>query len=656
MRKQTAVRAGGAENANKSPQSRGTGLQESLSWWYAALVFAGLLAVVIAVYQPAWNGGVLWDDEGHLTRQELRSLHGLWRIWFDVRATQQYYPLVHSMFWLLAMLWGSGTFAPHMLNLILHASSAFLLVLILRRLEIPGALLAGVIFALHPVEVESVAWMAEMKNALSGTLYFGAGLVYLKFDRERKPWLYSAALALFILALLSKTVTATLPAGLLVVFWWQRGRLSWQRDVMPLIPFFGIGLAASAFTSWMERTYIAAGTTPVSLTFLERALVAGRAIVFYAGKLIWPSNLIFMYPRWHIDVLSWRQYLYPAGVLVVLAVLWKIRGRSRAPLAGFMFFAVTLSPALGFVDVFPFKYSFVSDHFQYLGSVGVIALVAAALAQLAERWIPGQTHLTEVMLILVVGAPLAFMSSAQSRQYTDAKTQYLVTLERNPESWLAHTNLALIELQESPPNQEDAIRHFEAAFRIEPNEPLVLNNIGWSLRQMNRQQDAIVVHQRATELAPNYAEAYQNLGADLMMLDRLPEAESAYRTALRLNSRLPGLHYDFGVVLGRLGREDEALREFEAAVETDPRDADGWVMLGDSFMRAGRLREAIARYQEAVEIRPDDGAARDSLGFALMRAGRLDDAVAQFREALRLRPDDAEAETNLRQALAVRGE
>ena len=180
-------------------------------WW----LLLGLLLATLAAYYPAWHGGMLWDDDSHITREELRSPDGLRRIWFELGATQQYYPVVHSSFWFLHKLWGEDTLGYHLANIILHAISAFLLALILRRLAVPGACLAAVIFALHPVQVESVAWISELKNTLSGALYLGAALAYLHFDKDRRKRLYALALGLFVLALLSKTVTATLPAALL---------------------------------------------------------------------------------------------------------------------------------------------------------------------------------------------------------------------------------------------------------------------------------------------------------------------------------------------------------------------------------------------------------------------------------------------------------
>ena len=351
-------------------------------WLFAA----ALVLAVLFVYQPAWHGGFIWDDDAHVTRPELRSWHGLYRIWFDLGATQQYYPLLHSAFWLEHKLWGDATLGYHLVNILLHATAAVLVALILRRLAIPGAYLAAAIFALHPVQVESVAWITELKNTLSAVFYLGAMLVYLRFDQTRKTPLYWWALGLFVLGLLSKTVTATLPAALLVIFWWRQGRLSWRRDVVPLLPFFGLGAAAGVLTAWVERKLIGAEGAAFELTIIERCLIAGRAIWFYLGKLVWPAELIFIYPRWHVSQAIWWQYLFPAAALLLLAVLWGLRRRWRGPLAGLLFFVGTLLPVLGFCNVYPFIYSFVADHFQYLASLGMITLASAGVALLLERW------------------------------------------------------------------------------------------------------------------------------------------------------------------------------------------------------------------------------------------------------------------------------
>ena len=289
-------KGGGYTKVKKTiTQSTLNGTRFGRRGWICALL---LVVITVLAYQPVWHGGFIWDDDAHVTSPQLRSLDGLARIWIQLSATQQYYPLVHSAFWLEHRLWGNSPLGYHLVNILLHAFAALLLARLLQRLKIPGAWLAAAIFALHPVQVESVAWVSELKNTLSGTFYLGAALAYLRFDQSRRRGDHALALGLFLLGLMSKTVIATLPAALLVVCWWQRGRLSWRRDALPLVPFFVTGVAAGLFTAWVERHFGGAQGSEYDFSIVERFLIAGRAIWFYLGKLCWPVNLVFMYPRW----------------------------------------------------------------------------------------------------------------------------------------------------------------------------------------------------------------------------------------------------------------------------------------------------------------------------------------------------------------------
>jgi tetratricopeptide (TPR) repeat protein len=504
-----------------------------------------------------------------------------------------------------------------------------------------------VLFAVHPIQVESVAWMTELKNTLSGVLYLSAALTYLRFDRDRNRRAYVGALALFGLALLSKTVAATLPAGLLVVFWWLRGRLSWRRDVVPLLPFFALGAAGAWMTSWVERTFIGATGAEFNLSLIDRCLVAGRVIPFYLGKLIWPANLIFMYPRWQISEGIWWQYLYPLATVSVVVGLWLLRRWSRSPLAAVLYFCVTLSPALGFVNVYPFKYSFVADHFQYLASIGIIALAAGALVQLIERWQPASLVPAQAVLVLALGVPLALLTRNQSRQYTSAEALYLATLNRNPGSWLAHSNLAMLRLHRSAADFQDAFGHLQTALAINPNEPLVRNNIGTALMEVGRLDDALEQHKEAVRLAPGYAEAYGNLGTDFHKLGRFDEAVEAYRTALRIKPQLGVFHSNLGIALEKLGRPEEAGVEIREALKIDPQNIEDHNALGDALLRVGRADDAIAQYRLALTLDPNSVQTLDNLGYALSQAARFDEAAGYLRDAIRLQPGDAAAHDNL---------
>jgi protein O-mannosyl-transferase len=539
-----------------------------------------LVIVTMLAYLPAWNGTPIWDDDAHLTKQELRSLQGLGRIWTQPSATQQYYPLVHTMFWVEHQLWGDWPAGYHLLNILLHCASALLLVRILRQLQIPGAWLAAAIFALHPIQAESVAWISELKNMLSGVFYFGSVLAFLKFDRTRNPASYAVALVLFVFGLMSKTVIATLPAAILIIFWWKRGQLSWKRDFLPLIPFFVLGTAAGLFTAWMERSLIGAEGADFNYSIIERFLIAGRVIWFYLGKLIWPLDLIFVYPRWRVSQTVWWQYLYPAAALLWLVVLMWLSRRWRAPLAGVLFFVVTLFPVLGFLNVYPFRYSLVADHFQYLAGLGIITLVAAGIALLLElgrHW----KQPTGYLLCIAFLASLAILTWGQSAMYTNIETLWQTTIERNPKAWMAHNNLGTVLLQKG--RVDEAIVHFRKALEIETDHP----------------------------------DAQANLGSALLQKGELDEAIAQYYKSLEIKPTQALVHYDLGNALLLKGQVDEAVAHYEKALELKPAYADVYNNLGIVLFQKRQVDQAIAYYQKALEINPQYVQARANLAWAL---------------------------------------
>jgi len=617
------------------------------------LLMAGLLAATLAAYAPAWHGGMLWDDDAHITRAELRPVSGLWRIWTELGATQQYYPVVHSAFWMQYRLWGENTLGYHLCNIFLHALAAFLAALILRRLQVPGAWLAAAIFALHPVHVESVAWITELKNTLSGALYLGAALAYLRFDEERRRTLYALALVLFLLALLSKTVTATLPAALLVVFWYRRGILRWKRDVLPLAAFFVLGAGAGLLTAWVERALIGAEGAEFRFSLIERFLIAGRAIWFYLGKLAWPSDLIFIYPRWRISQEVWWQYLYPLAFVGLLAALWGLRRRFRGPLAALLLFCGTLFPALGFFNVYPFVFSFVADHFQYLASLGVIALGAAGLTLLSRRLrLPGGLAAPAA---LVLAGVLGGLTWAQSRQYADAETLYRATIERNPSCWMAYNNLGYLKLQGIPGEPAAALAPIEEALRLRPAYPGAHNNLGLALQKLGRTGEAVTHYREALRLRPDFPEAAHNLGVALESLGRPGQAAEVYAQALKLHPKSAGLHDRLGQALQGLGSLEEARAHIRQALDLNPGFAEAHNSMGNLLQRMDRAAEAEAEYREALRLKPDYPEARTNLGIALQAQGRLDEAAAEHREALRLAPDFAEAHCNLGNVFSAKG-
>jgi len=640
-------RASSARKRSRSgrpePQEPSRPVSPSFAGW-EWLLLATLVVAVLLVYQPAWRGGFIWDDDGHVTKPELRSWYGLCRIWFDLGATQQYYPLLHSAFWVEHRLWGDATLGYHLVNILLHAAAVVLVALVLRRLKVPGAYLAAAVFALHPVHVESVAWITEQKNTLSAVFYLAAMLAYLRFDQQRKNLWYYGALALFVLGLLSKTTAATLPAALLVIFWWQRGRLSWRRDVLPLVPFFVLGLMAGLFTAWVERKLIGAQGVDFELTIVERCLLAGRVIWFYLGKLLWPRELLFVYPRWQVSSAVWWQYLFPAAALLVLAGLWVLRRRWRGPLAGWLFFIGTLFPVLGFCNVYPFLFSFVADHFQYLASLGVITLVSAGVALLLRRWALWPHPVGYATCFVLLGA-LGTFTWRQARMYSDVALLYQATIERNPECWMAHCNLGGV--LQGQGRTAEAIAHYQKALAVAPRYAPLHNNIGVSLARCGRLDEAIGLYRQALEIQPDYGEVYNNLGAALLARGQLDEAMTDFQKAVESTPDCADAQNNLGFVLAGRGRLDEAIDHYRQALRIRPDHVEAHGNLEVALQSRRRIDAAIARFQQAVDHRPDDARARNQLGKALAARGRPDEAMAQFRLALQTKPDDVEAHYNL---------
>lgn len=553
----------------ETDSDRRLGLSRSDVW---AMLFIGV--VVICAYLPAIQGGFIWDDSAHVTRPDLRSLHGLWRIWFEVGATQQYYPLLHSTFWLEHRLWGDAAVGYHIANILLHVLAASLLLVVLRRLKIPGAALAAAIFALHPVHVESVAWITEQKNTISTVFYFSALLAYLRFDEKRQVRDYAIASTLFVMALLTKTVTATLPAALLVVFWWQRGGLSWRRDVRPLLPWFVAGAIGGLFTAWVERNLIGAEGAPFEFSLLQRTLLAGRVVWFYLGKLLLPVNLTFIYPRWAPNPGLWWHYLFPLAVLGAVITTWMLRHKWRAPLAVSLLFIGTLFPVLGFFNVFPFIFSFVADHFQYLASAGIIAAASAAFTVFSARmeWTRWQSLTLTITLLAVLG----MMTWRQSLAYTDAQTLYRTTISRNPACSMCHNNLGILLSDSGQPLA--AIKEFEETLRLNPDDYMAHNNLGNMLYRRGQFSEAVEHYEQALRLKPNDTLAHLNLGNVLLDSGQPSEAAKHFEEVVKIKPRNPAMlaeaHYRLGNALVRLERLSEAKAEYESALRINPDHAE----------------------------------------------------------------------------------
>ena len=588
-------------------------------WARRAIPGALIVLAIFLAYLPALRGGFIWDDNSWTTNLSglFRDASGLRSIWCDLTALQQYYPLSGTTFWLDYQIWKFWTPPYHVENVLLHALAALLFWRLLLRLQLPGAWLAAALFALHPVMVESAAWITERKNVLSLALYLGALLAYGRYapwvTSDRRPafaalppspgfgatsrrgkqvtgteqsapapdssrgtchpsLFYGLAFFLFLCALLAKTTTFSLPATILLLGWWQRGRFRWRADVLPTLPFFALAIGFCAVTAWLEKNHVGAQGPDFALTFPQRCLIPGHAFWFYLGKLFWPASLCFVYPRWQLNPAVWWQWLYPVTAVGTLWALWLARRRiGRGPATALFFFVGTLLPVLGFLNAYGMFFSFVWDHWVYLSSLGLMALVAALVTRAAE-WLrqPAAVYCFAGIVLPMLG----ILTWRQCGMYTDMETLWRTTLDRNPDCWMAHANLGVCVY----------------------------------LKDRGRIGEAMVNFHRAIQLNPNVAETYFLLGTVLCQSGRTGEAIVQYRHALDLNPKMAKTLNNLALILAT--SSDDSLRNGAEAVHlaeracelTHHREPLLIGTLAAAYAEAGRFPEAVATAEKAVQL------------------------------------------------------
>ena len=686
------------------------------------LALVALCLMVIIIYLPAmlW-GGFVWDDNLCVKVDPVRDVSGLWQIWFSpsaIEAEDHYWPITYTTFWLEHKLWGFAPTGYHIVNVLLHLVNTLLVWHLLRRLAVPGAWLVAAVFAVHPLHVESVAWIIERKDVLSGLFYLAAALAYMRFVEQPNPRWYVGSLVLYAAGLLSKSIVVTLPAALLIWHWWKQGRVT-SADMLRLVPFFAVGLV---ITVGDLSFYRSGTTTSFDYSLTERMLIAAHALWFYAGKLMWPSELAVIYPRWDIrvaDPLAWG-YLIAAVALVV--ALWCFRHRiGRGPLAGASFFAVTMSPVLGFVDYGYMEYAFVADRFQYLAGIGVMAVVIGAAAygirRLSGLWQKGALGGAAVVLILLglltwrqasiyrddeifnrhiialnPQAPNAHLNLGKAlydqERYEESLEVARVAIEQAPDSFKAHTNLGgvLSELG----HLEEAETHLRRAIALNPQARDAHLNLGDALYKQGRYEEALEVARVAVEQDPDSFKAHVNLGVILNSLGRFEEAETHLRRAIALNPQARDAHLNLGDALYKQGRYEEALEVARVVVDQDSDSFEAHVNLGITFVALERFEEAeihlsraialnprhiealyalakirfkqqrydemLKLYQQVIDINPTDALAYGDMGVALFLLGRNDEAMRSFNQALSLDPTMKGVRANRDALLEAMGE
>ncbi len=596
----------------------------------------GVALIVITAflaYLPSLSGGFILDDYLLLTNSYLiKASDGLYRFWCTTEAND-YWPVSNTSLWFEWRLWGTNATGYRVTNLILHAAESLLIWIILRKLSLPGAFWAAIIFAVHPVNVESVAWIAQRKGLMAMFFFLLSILCYLKLEipspssqngiyriasplaPRLSPLWYWLSLAAFVLAMLSKGSVATLPVLLLGILWWLRPLTRW--DLVRTAPFFVVALVLAGVNVWFQTH--GSGEEIRTVSFVQRLLGAGSVVWFYLYKGLLPLNLVFVYPRWHIEASNLMWWLPLTAALIVTWILWQYRkGWSRPLLFAWGFFCVSLVPVLGFVDVGFMQYSLVADHYLHIALVGEIALLAAGWGVWHERVCGLSRWVLNTVTVGAVGA-LMLLTWQQSGLYNDAIILYQATLEKNPDCWMAH------------------------------------NNLGITLCYTSRLPEAIEHYQKAIQLKPDYPEAYNNLGNALLLIGRLPEATEYFQQALRLKPNYPEAHNNLGNALFQAGRPQEAIEYFQQSLQLNPDYAEAHNNLGNAFVQAGRLPEAIEHYQKALQLKPDYPEAYNNLGYALFQADRLPEAIEIFQQVLQSHRNFPEVHHNLGLALAKTG-
>ncbi len=616
-----------------------------------------LVLVTLLAYAPALRGHFLWDDLAHVPpRPTLYTLSGLRQIWTVPGYVQQYYPLTFTTIWVAHHLWGIRPVGYHALTLTFHIFNAFLIVWLLLKLECPGPWLAGFLFALHPVQVESVAWISEVKNTQSTFFALLALGLYWRWaarSSRRDTARYAMAFLCYLAALFSKTVTCTLPVILGILILWKNGRLT-RKDLGALSPLLAVGVFLGLKTASWERGLIGATGPDWNFSWLQRFAIAARAFWFYIGKLLWPHPLMFIYPRWDVStLLPLGAGLVLAAVILFAALAFVEAPWSRAALVALSIFGITLAPALGFVNVFPMKYSFVADHFQYAACISLLALTAAGLNRLPKS--------ISAAICLLFG----ILTWTRAQAFTNEEKLWRIELARYPTCAMAHLNLrrTLIDRGDVVGARQEAL----VAVRLAPQDVHTELAAGDQWLHLEHQPARAVpyltaAYDAASKLPLQHATeglmAYIHLvlGEALMGAGRHAEAQAHYEQVLRyIPSLTAQTFYDttpevmaaveadcrdhLALLLEEKGDLAGAIAQWEAALRVAPSPASLEQHLGDALQKNHQSKLAVGAYRRSLAASPGASDVHRSLATLLDRQGQWDEAITEYRQATELNPD-----------------
>jgi Tfp pilus assembly protein PilF len=526
-----------------------------------------LALVLIAIYLPALHGEFLWDDELLILRNRLNlDPSGWWKIWFEPRYLIDYFPLSAEGEWIQWQFFHTNTFGYHLVNVVLQFVSALLVWKLFARLHLRLAWLGALLFAVHPVTVESVAWMAELKNTLSLPLFLAAMLAWIAWDRDRRRIDYLRALVLFLAAMLAKPSAVMFPFVILLYAWWRHGRVR-AGDLAAAAPFFLVSLVLGLITiRYMHPAY---GLKTIELGGpLDRLAIAGTTLAFYTGNILWPVGLLPVYPKWTIDPPSaWLAWL---ALVTVLAVCWWGRKRwGRHALLGLGFFLLNLVPFLGFTPTAYMSFAWAMDHVLYLPMLGLIGLATAGLGALLNR-APAAARTWMLAGVVAVLAALAVGSRAYAAIFQTQEALWTYTLRGNPGLAAGHNNLALYYFDHR--RNDEAMAEYRAAIHVKPDFDEAYNGLGNTFFYAHDINDAMEAYRAAIRLKPDSAEAHNGLANALLAQGDLDGARAECERALAVDANYTDAHCNLGLIAARQGHFDAAISEFEQAHKINPLD------------------------------------------------------------------------------------
>lgn len=595
----------GSESAirRESPQSLG---------WLAAF----LVCAVVVVYLPAFKAGFIWDDDILLTANaKLQTLHGLKEIWLG-QGTHDYTPLTLTSFWLEKRVWGDAASGYHAINLLLHAVSAILLWRILTLLRIPGAWLAGLLFAIHPVNVASVAWIAERKNTLSGVLFFAAILAFLLASgRSRGPWLYIFSLVFFLLSGLSKGSVATMPPVLCGLLLWKNGKVG-RQDMLRVAPFFLIAMLISLLTIRFQARAPDLGLVSASWPF--RLARAGLAVWSYLRSLFFPIGLSPMVAPWTFNLRSPSAYLPGiVGLSLLAGFFHQRRGWGRSFFFGYGYFLLMLLPVLGLIRMALQQETPVADWWEYLAGPGIFALVAGgygtALAKLA-----GNTRLALQGGLAVILLLLSVQTWRRAASYQSMESYSRAVLAEDPHAWTLQNNLGVVLRQKG--QVLEAIAHYRQALADNPRDAEAHNNLGNALSGVGEPVAAKAEFLAALAMQPNNSQFLANLADSEFEAGEIRQALATEAAAIRADRYNPQLYRQFGLKLAANQQHEQAAWCFRNARALDPGDILTQIFLIQSLLGAGHIDEARAAWEDAWKAAQQSGSEEMKKTVAALRA------------------------------------